>query len=47
MSRNIRVSEPSAEMHIKNPSGAKMQSLRKSPGLSGALIARHNSIISL
>ena len=31
MSRNIRVSEPSAEM--------QMRLLRKSPGLSGALIA--------
>lgn len=38
MSRNIRVSEPSAEMQIQS-SGQRMQSPRKSPGLSGALIA--------
>mgnify|MGYP007129498904 CR=1 FL=1 len=38
MSRNIRVSEPSAEMQIKS-SGQRMRLLRKSPGLSGVLIA--------
>lgn len=38
MSRNIRVSEPSAEMQIKIIR-QRMRLLRKSPGLSGALIA--------
>ena len=38
MSRNIRVSEPSAEMQIKIIR-AKDAMLRKSPGLSGVLIA--------
>lgn len=38
MSRNIRVSEPSAEMQIKIIR-ARMRLLRKSPGLSGVLIA--------
>lgn len=38
MSRNIRVSEPSAEMQIKIIR-ARMRLLRKGPGLSGALIA--------